>query len=327
MKKLLIILLSALSLTAVAQQKKVAVYVTGQQSGINKVLGDQLVAAFAKSGKYTAVERTSSFLAELSKEQGYQRSGAVNDREIARLGVQFGVNYVCVADMSDVFGEKYISARLINVETAEIVNTHNVSGEMNNMSSLLKMAGEIADNLSKGSFAEQAADAERQKYENLRKQGYVDLGLPSGTWWKKENENECYEYPTANRKFGNKIPTKEQYQELINACSWSWDNDGYKLTSKYNGNSITFPKSGCTIGDNDYLQGFYWTRTTFYDSGIKSYAAWVFRWHHVGENLKYSPMYKINENPLEITSELYGSSPYGNATNKWSIRLVEMPNM
>ena len=42
MKKLLIILLSALSLTAVAQQKKVAVYVTGQQTGINKVLGDQL---------------------------------------------------------------------------------------------------------------------------------------------------------------------------------------------------------------------------------------------------------------------------------------------
>ena len=69
MKKLLIILLSALSLTAVAQQKKVAVYVTGQQTGINKVLGDQLVAAFAKSGTYIAIERTSSFLAELGKEQ------------------------------------------------------------------------------------------------------------------------------------------------------------------------------------------------------------------------------------------------------------------
>lgn len=71
MKKLLIILLSALSLTAVAQQKKVAVYVTGQQTGINKVLGDQLVAAFAKSGKYIAIERTASFLAELGKEQNY----------------------------------------------------------------------------------------------------------------------------------------------------------------------------------------------------------------------------------------------------------------
>ncbi len=88
MKKLLILLLSALSLTAVAQQKKVAVYVTGQQTGINKVLGDQLVAAFAKSGKYIAIERTASFLAELGKEQNYQRTGAVDDNELSRLGKQ-----------------------------------------------------------------------------------------------------------------------------------------------------------------------------------------------------------------------------------------------
>ena len=160
MKKLFIIVLSALSLTAFAQQKKVAVYVTGQETGINKVLGDQLVAAFAKSGKYTAIERTASFLAELGKEQNYQRTGAVSDNEIARLGNQFGVQYVCVAEISEVFGEKYISARLIDVETAEIINTHNVSGEMTNMNACLRMAGEIADYLSKGSFAEQKKEAQ-----------------------------------------------------------------------------------------------------------------------------------------------------------------------
>lgn len=68
MKKLLIILLSALSLTVMAQQKKVAVYVTGEQNTISKVLGDELVKAFAKSGKYAAIERTKYFLAELEKE-------------------------------------------------------------------------------------------------------------------------------------------------------------------------------------------------------------------------------------------------------------------
>ena len=77
MKKYFTLLLIAVfSLTTMAQQKKVAVYVAGEQSGISKVLGDQLVAAFAKSGKYIAVERTSSFLAELGREQGYQRTGA-----------------------------------------------------------------------------------------------------------------------------------------------------------------------------------------------------------------------------------------------------------
>ena len=197
MKKLLIILLSALSLTAVAQQNKVAVYVTGEQSGISKVLGDQLVAAFAKSGKYAAIERTASFLAELNKEHAYERSGTVNDNQIARLGVQFGVNYVCVADMIEAFGEQYISARLIDVETAEVVNTHNVSGQMNSMSTCVQMASEIATNLSKGSFAEQEHEKEvaeqkrkeeerlraQQEYEQkqdlLRKQfgmGYIKLG-------------------------------------------------------------------------------------------------------------------------------------------------------
>lgn len=172
MKKLLIILLSVLSLTGFAQQKKVAVYVTGEQSGISKVLGDQLVAAFAKSGRYVAVERTSSFLAELNKEQGYQLSGAVSDNDIARLGNQFGVNYVCIADMADVFGEKYITARLIDVETAEIVNTHNVSGPMTNMNECLKMAGEIAEKLSKGSFMEQETEekARAEKKEQERQE-------------------------------------------------------------------------------------------------------------------------------------------------------------
>ena len=161
MRKLFIILLSALSLTAFAQQKKVAVYVTGPESGINKVLGDQLVAAFAKSGNYTAIERTASFLSELNREQGYQRSGAVSDKEIARLGGQFGVNYVCVVDMSDVFGKKYISARLIDVVTAEVINTANTTSALNNMDDLLLASNAIATGLT-GKTAKEKGYEERQ---------------------------------------------------------------------------------------------------------------------------------------------------------------------
>lgn len=159
MKKLLIILLSALSLTAVAQQKKVAVYVTGQQSGINKVLGDQLVAAFAKSGKYIAIERTASFLAELGKEQNYQRTGAVDDNELSRLGKQFGVQLVCVADVSEVFGEKYVSTRLIDVESAEVINTSNASSKLESMPELLKVTEQLAKELTAKTVQEKAAEA------------------------------------------------------------------------------------------------------------------------------------------------------------------------
>ena len=105
---------------AIAQnQKKVAVYVMGEDAGINNVLGSKLVTAIAQSEEYTAIERTAAFLAQLSKEQKCQRTGAVDDSELSRLGKQFGVQYVCVATVSDAFNEKYLSARLIDVESAQ----------------------------------------------------------------------------------------------------------------------------------------------------------------------------------------------------------------
>ena len=179
MKKLFIILLSALSLTAFAQQKKVAVYITGEQTGEKKVLGDKLTYAFAKSGKYIAVERTSSFLEELGREQNYQHSGVVNDTSIARMGIQFGVHYVCVAEISDAFGEKYISARLIDVETAEIVNNYSVNGVMKDMTSCIKMADEIANHLTKGTFSEQA---EIQYAETIQQQQDIARNRINKSW-------------------------------------------------------------------------------------------------------------------------------------------------
>jgi len=180
MKKLLLILLSALSLTAFAQQKKVAVYVTGQQTGINKVLGDQLVSAFAKSGKYIAIERTASFLAELNKEQSYQRTGAVGDNEIARLGEQFGVQLVCVADVSDVFGEKYVSARLIDVESAEVVNTANTSSQMHSMTELLSVTDKITKELTSKTVYERAAEAAAFKKAEEDKEKMLLEGFANG---------------------------------------------------------------------------------------------------------------------------------------------------
>ena len=167
-------LLSVMTLTAIAQQKKVAVYVTGQQTGINKVLGDQLVAAFAKSGKYIAIERTASFLAELGKEQNYQRTGAVDDNELSRLGKQFGVQLVCVADVSDVFGEKYVSARLIDVETAEVVNTSNTTSKLTDMQELLLVTEKLTKDLSStGTTLERRSkDIELQR---MLENGYIQV--------------------------------------------------------------------------------------------------------------------------------------------------------
>lgn len=223
-------MLSALSLTAFAQQK-VAVYVTGQETGINKVLGDQLVAAFAKSGKYMAIERTASFLAEMKREQNYQTTGAVDDNELSRLGKQFGVQLVCVADVSDVFRQKYVSARLIDVETAEVVNTANMSSPMSSMEELLNVTDYIANELTSETVQEKAAKAwalkkakeeEEQMLLDGFAKGYIKCGnLYATIAYSPVEKRYAFEAARACRIGGFadwRIPTEMEWAMVQQAC-------------------------------------------------------------------------------------------------------------
>lgn len=114
---------------------------------------------------------------------------------------------------------------------------------------------------------------------------YVDLGL-SVLW------ADCNIGANTPEEFGNyykwdeipkmyKIPTLEQYKELINNCNWKWaiqnGVSGYKLTSHKNGNSIFLPAAGHryyndACGKDNY--GFYWSsspNTNYKDSAYYLY--------------------------------------------------------
>lgn len=95
--------------------------------------------------------------------------------------------------------------------------------------------------------------------------GYVDLGLPSGTLWKDQNEaGGLYSYDQAMAKFGSSLPTKEQLEELKNSCRWTWNGNGYKVEGP-SGESIVLPAAGCRNCDgsvNDVgSDGNYWSST------------------------------------------------------------------
>lgn len=94
--------------------------------------------------------------------------------------------------------------------------------------------------------------------------GYVDLGLESGTLWKAQNESGgFYDYDEAMSKFGSRLPTKEQFEELMDNCDWTWNGSGYNVQGS-NGNSIVLPASGyrCDgdVGDVGSYGG-YWSST------------------------------------------------------------------
>ena len=113
---------------------------------------------------------------------------------------------------------------------------------------------------------------------------YVDLGLSSGTKWKTLNEKndadaeyDFFTYDEAVSRFGNRLPTIEQWKELKSECQWSWTGSGYKVTAP-NGNSISLPAAGC----RDFYgrvygrgsSGGYWSSTPNGSDG-----AWYLRFH------------------------------------------------
>lgn len=108
---------------------------------------------------------------------------------------------------------------------------------------------------------------DKEKGDNSRyiPTGYVDLGLPSGTLWKDQNEaGGFYSYDQAVAKFGSSLPTKEQLEELKNSCRWTWNGNGYKVIGP-SGESIVLPAAGYRDWEGNYegSNGYYWSSTPY----------------------------------------------------------------
>lgn len=115
---------------------------------------------------------------------------------------------------------------------------------------------------------ERLAEQKRFKAEKERKlkaQGWVDLGLPSGTLWKNKNEaGDFYTHEQALSRFGKNLPNIYQFQELNKECRWTWNGSGYTIIGP-NGNSIVLPASGRRVCDGTLEEvgsdGYYWSST------------------------------------------------------------------
>ncbi len=134
----LVFVAAAFSQSSDAQTKeKIAVYVTGSaRDDEKKALGTKILIELVNSGRYRAVERSDDFVRELDREQSKQQSGAVDDNQITQIGKQFGVQVICVADLTRAFGSNQISARLIDVESAEIIAIAEVTNPLESIEDL-----------------------------------------------------------------------------------------------------------------------------------------------------------------------------------------------
>lgn len=149
-------------------------------------------------------------------------------------------------------------------------------------------------NVLKEAFAKVYADGYRDGYKDreeeipvdLRdnKTEYVDLGLKSGTLWSADyerEEKEKYLYIHYDKAQYMSIPTRDQWDELFETCSWE-----YKFYTDFklylacctgpNGNVIRFRMMG-KIDAYDTVkkdEGFFWLKEDLegnYKSSIRIY--------------------------------------------------------
>lgn len=249
MKKLFIILLSVLSLTAFAQNdvKRVAILETVDKEdkvnyGMELMLRAALSDAVTRTPGYEGYDRVD--LKSITGEQSFQRTGMVSDSDIKKIGVMTGAQFVLVAEAAQLDQSHIIiTAKILDVETARLTNT------------AFEMMGTASDEMKEGCGKLAAAllgvsiagggKGGSSGYSHQVPDGYVDLGLPSGTLWKAENENcGLITYDQAVNFYGPSLPTSEQWEELQTNCLWTWTGNGYKVKGR-NGESLFLSAEGC----------------------------------------------------------------------------------
>jgi hypothetical protein len=96
---------------------------------------------------------------------------------------------------------------------------------------------------------------------------YIDLGLPSRTLWSEdyEKDGDNILYLPYERADYCKIPTKEQWEELLEQCEWQIevDRDYDFVRANFvgpNGNILVFEKTGKEIANEltDNWHAFFW---------------------------------------------------------------------
>jgi len=209
-------------LSCATSKPRMAVYVTGEM-GPNeiKVLNAKILELFVNSEKYEAVERSGEFLGEIEKEQQKQRSGAVDDKQISRLGKQFGVQFVCVADITEAFNIKHISARLIDVETAAIVAVGNAESKLESSEEVKAVSTKIVSPMLKKTFVA-SKKAENNENTTNKAKDITEIKTENAAEIKTEVKTESKAESKIEESYQRNIPS---YYNNSNNSHWYDDDD------------------------------------------------------------------------------------------------------
>lgn len=130
MRKLVVIFLLCLSLTAVAQNqiKRVAILETVDKEGTVSYMKllqfrSNLTTAITNTEGYEGYDRAD--LDQIIGEQNFQRTGLVSDADIKKIGEFTGAQYVLIAEATIDGTDMFITAKIMDVESARVLRNSN----------------------------------------------------------------------------------------------------------------------------------------------------------------------------------------------------------
>lgn len=171
-QNLSIILLLLISLSAVAQNniKRVAILETVDKEGTVSYMKllqfrSNLTTAITNTDGYEGYDRAD--LEQIIGEHNFQRTGLVSDADIKKIGEFTGAQYVLIAEAAIDGSNMFITAKIIDVETARILRNSN------------RLMGTSATEMQEGSqkVAADLLGVQLNKNENLQT---LNLGQGSG---------------------------------------------------------------------------------------------------------------------------------------------------
>lgn len=251
MRKLFTLLFCMLNVLAGAEEIKLALLQPRVAEGsdpckaieINMVRGE-LRKAFGWQSNFQVLTRTD--VDDMLAEHGFQRSGLVDDEQRKQVGIMTGAQYICVSTVTKYETQLYIEAYLVNIETGQMTNPASQYANIlnNDFSKLQAPCNELAKEMlgELGGTHSKVTDSGNTGSTAVN-DDFVNLGLPSGTLWKKNNEEGLYTFDQAILFFGGQLPTKQQWEELQKLCVWIWIEGGYKVIGP-NRESIFIPAIG-----------------------------------------------------------------------------------
>ena len=90
-----------------------------------------------------------------------------------------------------------------------------------------------------------------------------------------------------------RMPTRAEFNELVENCAWEWTAvngvDGYKVTSTVNGNSIFLPAAGYKWNTGSYSGSYYWSGS-YYNSTL-NYSSYSFYFRSGYYSVSYDDRY------------------------------------